>query len=29
MRTAKLVDGVTWDGKDPAKYAGGFKVKVA
>ena len=29
MRTARLVDGVTWDGKDPAKYAGGFKVKVA
>ena len=29
MRSAKFVDGVTWDGKDPAKYAGGFKVKVA
>ena len=29
MRTSKLVDGVIWDGKDPAKYAGGFKVKVA
>jgi len=29
MRTAKLMDGVTWDGKDPVKYAGGFKVKVA
>jgi nitrate/nitrite transport system substrate-binding protein len=29
MRTSKLVDGVVWDGKDPAKYAGGFKVKVA
>jgi nitrate/nitrite transport system substrate-binding protein len=29
MRTSKLLDGVVWDGKDPAKYAGGFKVKVA
>ena len=29
MRTAKLMDGVVWDGKDPVKYAGGFKVKVA
>jgi nitrate/nitrite transport system substrate-binding protein len=29
MRTAKLMDGVTWDGKDPVKYAGAFKVKVA
>jgi len=29
MRVSKLMDGVTWDGKDPAKYAGGFKVKVA
>ena len=29
MRTAKLLDGVVWDGKDPAKYAGSFKVKVA
>ena len=27
MRTSKLVDGVVWDGKDPAKYADGFKVK--
>jgi nitrate/nitrite transport system substrate-binding protein len=27
MRTHKLVDGVVWDGKDPAKYADGFKVK--
>ena len=25
----RFPDGVTWDGKDPAKYAGGFKVKVA
>ena len=29
MRVSKLMDGVTWDGKDPAKYAGSFKVKVA
>ena len=27
MRTHKFIDGVTWDGKDPAKYADGFKVK--
>ena len=29
MRTAKLIDGVVWDGKDPKRYAGGFKIKVA
>ena len=29
MRTSKLIDGVVWDGKDPKKYAGSFKVKVA
>jgi nitrate/nitrite transport system substrate-binding protein len=29
MRSSKLMDGVVWDGKDPVKYAGGFKVKVA
>ena len=29
MRTAKLIDGLVWDGKDPKKYAGSFKVKVA
>ena len=29
MRTSKLMDGVTWDGKDPVKYAGAFKVRVA
>jgi nitrate/nitrite transport system substrate-binding protein len=29
MRVSKLIDGVVWDGKDPVKYAGGFKVKVA
>ena len=28
MRTSKLMDGVVWDGKDPAKYADGFKIKV-
>jgi nitrate/nitrite transport system substrate-binding protein len=27
MRTSKLLDGVVWDGKDPKKYADGFKVK--
>jgi nitrate/nitrite transport system substrate-binding protein len=27
MRTSKLMDGVTWDGSDPVKYAGGFKVR--
>ena len=29
MRTSKLMDGVVWDGKDPKKYAAGFKTKVA
>jgi nitrate/nitrite transport system substrate-binding protein len=27
MRSAKLMDGVVWDGKDPQKYADGFKIK--
>jgi nitrate/nitrite transport system substrate-binding protein len=27
MRESKLIDGVVWNGKDPAKYADGFKVK--
>ncbi len=27
MRSHKLLDGVVWDGKEPAKYADGFKVK--
>ncbi|MCJ0762507.1 CmpA/NrtA family ABC transporter substrate-binding protein [Variovorax terrae] len=27
MRTSKLVDGTVWDGKNPAKYADGFKIK--
>lgn len=26
MRTSKMIDGVVWDGKDPKKYADGFKV---
>jgi nitrate/nitrite transport system substrate-binding protein len=26
MRSSKLIDGMVWDGKDPAKYAGSFKV---
>jgi nitrate/nitrite transport system substrate-binding protein len=28
LRSSKLVDGVVWDGKDPARYADSFKVKV-
>ena len=28
MRSSKLMDGVVWDGKDPKKYADGFKVHV-
>ena len=27
MRTSKLIDGTVWDGKDPKKYAAGFKIK--
>lgn len=27
MRTSRLFDGVVWDGKDPKKYADGFKPK--
>jgi nitrate/nitrite transport system substrate-binding protein len=27
IRSSKLIDGVVWDGKDPAKYADGFKIK--
>jgi nitrate/nitrite transport system substrate-binding protein len=27
MRTAKLIDGVVWDAKNPAAYADGFKIK--
>ncbi len=29
MRNSKLVDGTVWDGRDPAKYADGFKIKAA
>ncbi len=29
MRSMKLIDGVLWEGKDPAKYADGFKVRAA
>ena len=27
MRSATLVDGVVWDGKDPAKYADSFTIR--
>jgi len=27
MRSSKLVDGVVWDGKQPAQYAAGFKIR--
>lgn len=27
LRSSKMLDGVVWDGKDPAKYADSFKVK--
>ncbi|MEW5893098.1 MAG: CmpA/NrtA family ABC transporter substrate-binding protein [Pseudomonadota bacterium] len=27
LRVSKLIDGVTWDGKNPKAYADGFKVK--
>ncbi len=29
LRTSKLIDGVVWDGKDPAKYADSFKIRAA
>jgi nitrate/nitrite transport system substrate-binding protein len=29
MRSAKLIDGTVWDGKDPKKYAESFKVQIA
>ena len=29
MRSSKMIDGVTWDGRDPVKYADGFKIKAA
>jgi len=28
-RSARLIDGVVWDGKDPKRYAGSFKIRVA
>ena len=27
LRSSKLIDGVVWDGKDPAKYADSFKIR--
>jgi nitrate/nitrite transport system substrate-binding protein len=27
MRSSKFIDGVVWDGKEPAKYADSFKVR--
>lgn len=27
MRSSKLIDGVVWDGKNPAQYADSFKIK--
>ena len=27
MRSSKMIDGVTWDGTNPAKYADSFKIK--
>ncbi|MGH8248726.1 MAG: nitrate ABC transporter substrate-binding protein, partial [Gammaproteobacteria bacterium] len=29
MRSSKLIDGVVWDGSDPARYAGAFKVRAS
>jgi len=29
MRSSKLMDGMVWDGMDPARYAGAFSVRVA
>jgi nitrate/nitrite transport system substrate-binding protein len=29
MRSAKMIDGVVWDGSNPVQYAGSFKVKTA
>jgi nitrate/nitrite transport system substrate-binding protein len=29
MRASKLIDGVTWDGTNPAKYADSFKIKAS
>ncbi len=27
MRSSKMIDGTTWDGKNPAQYADAFKIK--
>jgi len=27
LRSSRLIDGVLWDGRDPARYAGSFKIK--
>ena len=29
LRSSKMIDGVVWDGKDPKKYADGFKVNAS
>jgi nitrate/nitrite transport system substrate-binding protein len=29
MRSSKLIDGVVWDGSNPAKYADGFKIRAS
>lgn len=29
FRASKLIDGMVWDGREPKKYAGSFKIKVA
>ena len=29
LRSSKLIDGVVWDGKDPAKYADSFKIRAS
>ncbi len=29
LRSSKMIDGVVWDGKEPAKYADGFKVRAS
>ena len=29
LRTAKLIDGVVWDGKNPKAYAAGFRIRAA
>jgi nitrate/nitrite transport system substrate-binding protein len=29
MRSSKLIDGVVWDGSNPAKYADSFKIRAA